>query len=72
MWWTDAEEDLQAIAEAAGAVAPAFPPDGDIVAPALPPDEALAATEEADMPEDPPPMRRCLPSCGTSPRMLPN
>ncbi len=42
------------ITEAAGAVAPAFSPDEDIVAPALPPDEAVAAAEEADMPEDPP------------------
>jgi hypothetical protein len=43
MWWTDAEEDLQAIAEAAGAVAPAFSPDEDIVAPALPPGKAVPA-----------------------------
>ena len=54
MWWTDAEEDLQAIAEAAGAVAPAFFPDEDIVAPALPPGEAVPAAGEAEMPEDPP------------------
>jgi len=54
MCWTDAEEDLQAIAEAAGAVAPAFFPDEDIVAPALPPGEAVPAAGEAEMPGDPP------------------
>ena len=54
MWWTDAEEDLQAIAEAAGAVAPALFLGEEIVAPVPPLGEAVPAAGEADMPEEPP------------------
>ena len=71
MWWTDAEEDLQAIAEAAGAVAPALFLGEEIVAPVPPLGEAVPAAGEADMPEDPL-MRRFLPSFGTSPKTLRN